>query len=179
MSLKCASLETSLAIFRQLCRSIIEKMIIFEYKVSPAWLAPDIDKETSYVRVTDDPKDNVTTFFFGKEYRHTIPEEDIEKIKDIINEYPELLNIRELEPNSVLDGYEYYFAFSNGKKFNNFTGYNILDYGSSPRKNATMALRAARHIKDHVLWQNKIRTTIPNRLQHWPKYRKPSDLLKI
>ena len=59
-------------------------MIIFEYKVSPAWLTPDIDKETSYVRVTDDPKDNVTTFFFGKEYRHTIPEEDIEKIKDIM-----------------------------------------------------------------------------------------------
>lgn len=179
MSRECAPLETNLAIFRQLCRSIIEKMIIFEYKVSPAWLTPDIDKETSYVRVTDDPKDNVTTFFFGKEYRHTIPEEDIEKIKDIINKYPELFNIRELEPNSVLDGYEYYFAFSNGKKFNNFTGYNILDYGSRPRKNATMALRAARHIKDHVLWQNKIRTTIPNRLQHWPKYRKPSDLLKI
>ena len=154
-------------------------MIIFEYKVSPAWLTPDIDKETSYVRVTNNSIDNVTTFFFGKEYRHTIPEEDIEKIKDIINEYPELLNIRELEPNSVLDGYEYYFAFSNGKKSNNFTGYNILDYGSSPRKNATMALRAARHIKDHVLWQNKIRTTIPNRLQHWPKYRKPSDLIKM
>ena len=154
-------------------------MIIFEYKVSPARLTPDVDKETSYVRVTDNPKDNVTTFFFGKEYHHTISKEDIDRIKEIIDGYPELLNIRELEPNSVLDGSEYYFTFSNGKKSNSFTGYNILDYGSSPRKNATMALRAARHIKDQVLGQNNIRTMIPNRLQHWPKYRKSSNLIKI
>ena len=154
-------------------------MIIFEYKVSPAWLTPDNDKETSYVRVTDDSKDNVTTFFFGKKYHHTISKEYIDKIKDIINGYPDLLNIRELEPNSVLDGNEYHFTFSDGKKSNSFTGYNILDYGRRPRKNATIALRAARHIKDQVLGQNNIRTMIPNRLQHWPKFRKSSNLIKI
>ena len=41
-------------------------MIIFEYKVSPAWLALDDDKRTSYIRVTDEQKDKVTTFSFGK-----------------------------------------------------------------------------------------------------------------
>lgn len=154
-------------------------MIIFEYTVSPAWLAPDDDKRTSYVRVTDELKDNVTTYFFGKTYHHTLPKGEIEKIIKIINGYPDLFDIEQLEPNDVLDGDEYKFTFSNGKKSNSFVGYNILDYGSKPRKNATMALRAARHIKDHVLWQNNIRTMIPNRLQHWPKYRKPSDLIKI
>ncbi len=154
-------------------------MIIFEYKVSPAWLAPDDDKRTSYIRVTDEQKDNVTTFFFGKTYHHTLPKEEIDKIIAIIDKYPGLFDIEQLEPNDVLDGDEYKFIFSNSKKSNCFVGYNILDYGSKPRKNATMALRAARHIKEHVLWQNNIRTMIPNRLQHWPKYRKPSNLIKI
>lgn len=154
-------------------------MIIFEYKVSPAWLAPDDDKKTSYVRVTDEQKDNVTTYFFGKTYHHTLPKEEIDKIIAIIDKYPGLFGIRQLEPNGVLDGNEYKFTFSNRKESNSFVGYNILDYGSKPRKNATMALRAARHIKDHVLWQNNIRTMIPDRLQHWPKYRKPSNLIKI
>lgn len=154
-------------------------MIIFEYKVSPAWLAPDDDKRTSYIRVTDEQKDNVTTFFFGKIYHHTLPKEEIDKIIAIIDKYPGLFDIEQLEPNDVLDGDEYKFIFSNRKKSNSFVGYNILDYGSKPRKNATMALRAARHIKEHVLWQNNIRTMIPNRLQHWPKYRKPSNLIKI
>ena len=154
-------------------------MIIFEYKVSPAWLAPDNDKRTSYIRVTDEQKDNVTTFFFGKTYHHTLPKEEIDKIIAIIDKYPGLFDIEQLEPNDVLDGDEYKFIFSNRKKSNCFVGYNILDYGSKPRKNATMALRAARHIKEHVLWQNNIRTMIPNRLQHWPKYRKPSNLIKI
>ena len=154
-------------------------MIIFEYKVSPAWLAPDDDKRTSYIRVTDEQKDNVTTFFFGKTYHYTLPKEEIDKIIAIIDKYPGLFDIEQLEPNDVLDGDEYKFIFSNRKKSNCFVGYNILDYGSKPRKNATMALRAARHIKDHVLWQNNIRTMIPNRLQHWPKYRKPSNLIKI
>ena len=154
-------------------------MIIFEYKVSPAWLAPDDDKRTSYIKVTDEQKDNVTTFFFGKTYHHTLPKEEIDKIIAIIDKYPGLFDIEQLEPNDVLDGDEYKFIFSNGRKSNDFVGYNILDYGSKPRKNATMALRAARHIKEHVLWQNNIRTMIPNRLQHWPKYRKPSNLIKI
>ena len=154
-------------------------MIIFEYKVSPAWLASDNNKRTSYVRVTDEQKDNVTTYFFGKTYHHTLPKEEIDKIIAIIDKYPGLFDIRQLEPNGVLDGDEYKFTFSNRIESNSFIGYNILDYGSKPRKNATMALRAARHIKDHVFWQNNIRTMIPNRLQHWPKYRKPSNLIKI
>ena len=148
-------------------------MIIFQYNVSPAWLAPDDDKRTSWIRVTDEQKDNVTTYFFGKTYHHTLPKEEIDKIIAIINKYSGLFDIRQLEPNDVLDGYEYEFTFSNRKKSNSFVGYGILDYGSKPRKNATMALRAARHIKDHVLLRNNIRTMISNRLQHWPKFRYP------
>lgn len=148
-------------------------MIIFEYKVSPAWLAPDDDKRTSLIRVTDEQKDNVTTYFFGKTYHHTLPKEEIDKIIAIINKYPGLFDIRQLEPNDVLDGYEYEFTFSNRKNPIVLSDTGILDYGSKPRKNATMALRAARHIKDHVLLQNNIRTMISNRLQHWPKFRYP------
>lgn len=79
-------------------------MIIFEYKVSPAWLAPDDDKRTSWIRVTDERKDNATTYFFGKTYHHTLPKEEIDKIVAIINKYPGLFDIRQLEPNDVLDG---------------------------------------------------------------------------
>ena len=90
-------------------------MIIFEYKVSPSWLAPDDDKRTSCIRVTDEQKDNVITYFFGKTYHHTLPKEEIDKIVAIINKYPGLFDIRQLEPNDVLDGYAYKFTFSNRK----------------------------------------------------------------
>jgi hypothetical protein len=155
-------------------------MIIFEYKVSPAWVCANEESETSFVRVTDDAKDNVITVFRGKEYLHTISQKDIEKIIKIIDEYPEIFEIPEmLEPNDVLDGYEYTFKFADGVRSNEFGGLNILDYGRKPRKNATLALRVARRIKEEVLMDNKIRTMIPSRLQHWPKYRKPSKIIKI
>ena len=39
--------------------------------------------------------------------------------------------------------------------------------------------RVARTIKEKVLDLNGVRTMIPTRLQHWPKYRKPSNNIKI
>lgn len=155
-------------------------MIIFEYRVSPAWVCANEESETSFVRVTDDAKDNVITMFHGKEYLHTISQKDIKKIIKIIDEYPEIFEIPErLEPNAVLDGYEYTFKFADGVRSNEFGGFNILDYGRKPRKNATLALRVARRIKEEVLMDNKIRTMISSRLQHWPKFRKPSKIIKI
>ena len=155
-------------------------MIIFEYKVMPVRTGLDTSSRTSFVRVTDDLENNVVTSWFGKEYRKTISQADVEKIKKIIDGYPEIFAIEgDLEPNGMLDGNKYAFIFSTGKKINSFVGYNILDYGSKPRKNATMALRAARQIKESVLWSNGIRTMIPSRLQHWPKGRRGSGLIKI
>ena len=155
-------------------------MIIFEYKVSPAWGCANEESHISFVRVTDDAKDNAITVFYGKDYLHTISQKDIKKIIKIIDEYPEIFEIPErLEPNAVLDGYEYSFKFADGVRSNEFGGFNILDYGRIPRKNATLALRVARRIKEEVLMDNKIRTMIPSRLQHWLKYRKPSNIIKI
>ncbi len=155
-------------------------MIIFEYKVSPAWLSPEAPECIFRITVTNDKEDNVTTWFYDKKYLHTIPISEINKIKNIIKERPELFHIPEcLEPNTVLDGEEHSFTFSDGKNTNSFSGFNILDYGQSPRKNATLALRVARTIKEKVLDLNGIRTMIPTRLQHWPKYRKPSNNIKI
>ena len=155
-------------------------MTIFEYRISPAWLSPDAPESIFRITVTSDKENNVTTWFHDKKYSHTIPTSEIDKIKDIIKNNPELFNIPEyLEPNTVLDGKEYSFIFSDGKNTNSFSGFNILDYGRSPRKNATLALRVARTIKEKVLDLNGIRTMIPSRLQHWPKYRKPSNIIKI
>ena len=140
-------------------------MILFEYKVSPAWLSPSAPESIFRIIITDDNEDNVITWFHDKKYSHTIPTSEIDKIKDIIKNHPELFNIpKYLEPNTVLDGE---------------AGSNILDYGRSPRKNATLAIRVARTIKEKVLDLNGIRTMIPSRLQHWPKYRKPSNIIKI
>ena len=155
-------------------------MIIFEYRVSPAWECLDIQKETTFVRVTDDTDNNVITGFYGKEYLYTISGDDVRHIIRIIDEYPEIFDIpKDLEPSGVLDGDEYSFRFSNQKRSNEFSGFNILDYGRRPRKNATLALRVARRIKEEVLLDNGIRTAIPSRLQNWPKYRKPSNTIKI
>ena len=153
-------------------------MTIFEYRKSLIQSAPD-NKKTSYIKITNEPKDNVTTFLFGKTYRYTLPKRELKKIIAIIDKHPALFDIKELESNNSLEGDEFQFTFSNGEKTNSFTGYNILDYGSKPRKNATLALRIARDINESVLQLNNIRTTIPNRLQHWPKYRKSSNLIKI
>ena len=155
-------------------------MIIFEYKVSPAWLSPDVSKNIFCVTVTDDTENNVTTCFHNKKYIHTIPVSEVNKIENIIKKHLELFCIPEyLEPNAVLDGEEYSFIFSDGKNTNSFSGLNILDYGRAPRKNVTLALRVARMIREQVLDLNGIKTTIPTRLQHWPKYRKPSTCVKI
>lgn len=155
-------------------------MIIFEYKVSPAWLSPDAPESIFRITVTSDKENNVITWFHDEKYLHTIPASEINKIKSIIKEHSELFRILEyLEPNTVLDGEEYSFIFSDGKRTNSFSGFNILDYGRSPRKNATLALRVAREIKEKVLDLNSIKTMIPTRLQHWPKYRKPSNVIKI
>ena len=155
-------------------------MTIFEYRISPAWLSPDAPESIFRITVTSDKENNVITWFHDKKYLHTIPTSEINKIKNIIKEHSELFRIPEyLEPNTVLDGEEYSFIFSDGKNTNSFSGSNILDYGRSPRKNATLALRVARTIKEKVLDLNGIRTMIPSRLQHWPKYRKPSNIIKI
>lgn len=155
-------------------------MIIFEYKVSPAWLSPDAPESIFRITVTSDKGNNVITWFHDKKYPHTIPANEINKIKSIIKEHSELFRIPEyLEPNTVLDGEEYSFIFSDGKNTNSFSGFNILDYGRSPRENATLALRVARTIKEKVLDPSGIKTMIPTRLQHWPKYRKPSNNIKI
>ena len=155
-------------------------MIIFEYRISPAWLSPDAPESIFRITVTSDKENNVITWFHDKKYLHTIPTSEINKIKSIIKEHSELFHIPGcLEPNTVLDGEEYSFIFSDGKNTNSFSGFNILDYGRNPRKNATLALRVARTIKEKVLDLNGIRTMIPSRLQHWPKYRKPSNIIKI
>ena len=155
-------------------------MIIFEYKVSPARLSPDVPESIFRITVTSDKENNVITWFHDKKHLHTIPASEINKIKSIIKEHSELFRIPEyLEPNTVLDGEEYSFIFSDGKNTNSFSGFNILDYDRSPHKNATLALRVARTIKEKVLDLNGVRTMIPTRLQHWPKYRKPSNVIKI
>ena len=155
-------------------------MTIFEYRISPAWLSPDAPESIFRITVTSDKENNVITWFHDKKYLHTIPTSEINKIKSIIKEHSELFRIPGcLEPNTVLDSEEYSFIFSDGKNTNSFSGFNILDYGRSPRKNTTLALRVARAIKEKVLDLNGVRTMIPTRLQHWPKYRKPSNNIKI
>ena len=137
-------------------------MIIFEYKVSPAWLSPDAPESIFRITVTGDKENNVITWFHDKKYLHTIPTSEINKIKSIIKEHSELFRIPEcLESNTVLDGKEYSFIFSDGKNTNSFSGFNILDYGRSPRKNATLALRVARTIKEKVLDLIRLLTSLP------------------
>ena len=155
-------------------------MVIFEYKVSPTWGHIVNENEIFLVRITDDIKNNVVTSFYGKKYCHTISEKDLKRIIKIINDTPEIFDIpKDLEPNDVLDGDEYSFKFSNGVKSNAFSGFNILEYGRKPRKNATLALRVARRIKEEVHSDYKIRTMIPSRLQNWPRYTKVSSVIKI
>ena len=153
-------------------------MVIFEYKLSPAWGV--IDEEIFCVTMTDDLKNNVTTRFRGKKYTYTISQDDIEFTKRIIQKMPVVFEIPKLlEPNDVLDGEIYSFVFSDGERSVAFEGFNILDYGRKPRKNATMVLRLAREIDQAVLSPNKIRTRIPSKLQHWPKYGKRREEIKI
>ena len=96
-------------------------MIIFEYKVSPAWLSPDAPESIFRIIITGDKENNAITWFHDKKYLHTIPASEINKIKSIIKEHSELFRIPgRLEPNTVLDGEEYSFIFSDGKNTNSF-----------------------------------------------------------
>ena len=147
-------------------------MLIFSYRmVSIDYLLAN--EKIFRIDITDDETDNVITWFRSKKYKHTLESKDIKRIIKIINDAPGLFDIpKELEPNDFDDyGVIYYFVFSDGERTNRFSGQNILDYGRSPRKNATLALRTAREIKEKVLDPNHIRTMISSRLQHWEKYR--------
>lgn len=153
-------------------------MLIFSYRlVSIDYLLAN--EKIFCIDITDDETDNVITWFCGKKYKHTLELKDIKHIIKIIKDAPGLFDIsKELEPNDFDDyGMIYYFVFSDGERTNSFSGQNILDYGRLPRKNATLALRTAREIKEKVLDPNHIRTMISSRLQHWPKYRKESDFI--
>ena len=147
-------------------------MLIFSYRmVSIDYLLAN--EKIFRIDITDDETDNVITWFRGKKYKHTLEPKEIKHIIKIIKDAPGLFDIpKELEPNDFDDyGMIYYFVFSDGERTNRFSGQNILDYGRSPRKNATLALRTAREIKEKVLDPNHIRTMISSRLQHWEKYR--------
>ena len=152
-------------------------MLIFSYFIVVLTIAPAGNDKIFRIVITDDEKDNVTTWFRGKKYKHTLATKDIKHIIKIIKAAPGLFDIpEELEPNDSLGGGTIYgFTFCDGERTNSFYGKDILDYGRRPRKNATLALRTARKIKEKVLEPNNIRTMISSRLQHWPKYRKESD----
>ena len=148
-------------------------MLIFSYHITSLTIGPANHDKIFRIVITDDEKDNVTTWFRGKKYKHTLATKDIKHIIKIIKVAPGLFDIpKELEPNDSLGGGTIYgFTFCDGERTNSFVGQNILDYGRSPRKNATLALRTAREIKEKVLEPNNIRTMISSRLQHWEKYR--------
>ena len=148
-------------------------MLIFSYHITDRLIGPAKDDMIFRIIITDDEIDNVTTWFRGKKYKHTLATKDIKHIIKIIKAAPGLFNIpEELEPNDSLGGGTIYgFTFCDGERMNSFYGKDILDYGRRPRKNATLALRTAREIKEKVLEPNNIRTMISSRLQHWEKYR--------
>ena len=148
-------------------------MLIFSYHITSLMIGPAKDDKIFRIVITDDEKDNVTTWFRGKKYKHTLATKDIKHIIKIIKVAPGLFDIpKELEPNESLGGGTIYgFTFCDGEHTNSFYGKDILDYGRRPRKNATLALRTAREIKEKVLEPNNIRTMISSRLQHWEKYR--------
>ena len=156
-------------------------MLIFSYHITDRLIGPAEDDKIFHIVITDDEKDNVTTWFRGKKYKHTLATKDIKHIIKIIKAAPELFDIpEELEPNESLGcGTIYGFTFCDGERTNSFYGKDILDYGRRPRKNATLALRTAREIKEKVLEPNNIRTMISSRLQHWEKYRKESDFIPV
>ena len=156
-------------------------MLIFSYHIAVLTIAPAGNDKIFRIVITDDEKDNVTTWFRGKKYKHTLAMKDIKHIIKIIKAAPGLFDIpKELESNDSLgSGTIYGFTFCDGERTNSFYGKDILDYGRRPRKNATLALRTAREIKEKVLEPNNIRTMISSRLQHWPKYRKESDFIPV
>ena len=149
------------------------KMLIFSYFIISRTIGPANDDKIFRIVITDDEKDNTITWFRGKKYKHTLATRDIKHTIKIIKAAPGLFDIpKELEPNDSFGGGTIYgFTFCDGERTNSFYGKDILDYGRRPRKNATLALRTAREIKEKVLEPNNIRTMISSRLQHWEKYR--------
>lgn len=143
-------------------------MIIFRYEVGPAFHDFSCDDSIFRIEIMDDKKENVATWFRGKKYLHTLSETDLKQVTAVTEKWPELLEIKELEPNDILDGDEYNFTFSDGVKSNSFCGFNIRDYSSGSHPKASMALRAARYIKEMVLDDNNIRTMIPRKLSKRP-----------
>ena len=156
-------------------------MLIFSYHITDRLIGPAKDDKIFRIVITDDEKDNVTTWFRGKKYKHTLAPKDIKHIIKIIKAAPGLFDIpEELEPNDSLGGDTIYgFTSCDGKRTNSFYEKDILDYDRQPRKNATLALRTACEIKEKVLSPNHIRSMISSRLQHWPKYRKESDFIPV
>ncbi len=156
-------------------------MILFGFFITSLVFAPAGNDKIFRIVITDDEKDNVTTWFRGKKYKRTLATKDIKHIIKIIKAAPGLFDIpKELEPNESLGGGTIYgFTFCDGERTNSFYGKNILDYGRRSRKYATLALHTAREIKEKVLEPNNIRTMISSRLQHWPKYRIESDFIPV
>ena len=154
-------------------------MLLFKYEVLSVAHEPS-KKAIFRIIVSDEAEDNVTCWFNDKEFKHTISKNDIERILEIIKRNHDVFSIPDhLEPNDTPHGQEYSFYFSDGEHHNSFSGFDILDYGRKPRKNATLALRVSREIKEYVLNPNNIKTMIPRGLQNWLKYRHPSNTIKI
>lgn len=151
-------------------------MIIFRYEVGPAFHDSTCDDSIFKIEITDDEKENVATWFHGKKYLHTLSETDLKRVTAVTEKWPELLEIKELEPNDILDGDEYNFTFSDGVKSNSFCGFNIRDYSGGSHPKASMALRAARYIKEMVLDDNNIRTMIPRKLSKRPWHYGSGDI---
>ena len=111
-------------------------MLIFSYHITVLMIAPAGNDKIFRIVITDDEKDNVTTWFRGKKYKHTLAPKDIKHIIKIIKAAPGLFDIpKELEPNDSLGGGTIYgFTFCDGERTNSFYGKDILDYGRRPRK---------------------------------------------
>ena len=111
-------------------------MLIFSYHITALMIAPAGNDKIFRIVITDDEKDNVTTWFRGKKYKHTLAPKDIKHIIKIIKAAPGLFDIpKELESNDSLgSGTIYGFTFCDGERTNSFYGKDILDYGRQPRK---------------------------------------------
>ena len=80
-------------------------MIIFRYHITDRFIGSAKDDKIFRIVITDDKKDNVTTWFRDKKYKHTLAPKDIKHIIKIIKAAPGLFDIpKELEPNESLGG---------------------------------------------------------------------------
>ena len=101
-----------------------KKELLFRYELTDAWHQPIFE-----LIILDKKEKNI---FMSTDYIETMTElpslheEDIEKIKEIINN-EEIYEIDEdeIESPMVLDGYINVFTFNNGKKVKQFYAYNM------------------------------------------------------